>query len=239
MSSYPHELDANLECIWCREYNPSGFCDDRKSEEQQKTEAPQKDTEGKHDWSLLPFSQLEEVVRAFEWGTYHTPRPDGSKGYGVDNWKTHKPENAKRYYFAANMRHLLAWWGGETRDPSSGCHHLAHVVANCLILMFHEDERLGRGDYVFTGCQADPDLFVGTEDVKPGDLLDELSKQLPPEVLEEAKNYETMYDGESKFTVRRADRPPDTQPGEDWAGAGPEDFRGSDYPDYVPDPNEE
>jgi hypothetical protein len=33
------------------------------------------------------------------------------------------------------MRHAWAFWGGETYDPESGLHHLAHAVFHCFSLI--------------------------------------------------------------------------------------------------------
>jgi hypothetical protein len=38
-------------------------------------------------------------------------------------------------YYDAALRHLMAWFDGETIDPESGLSHLAHVMACCNILL--------------------------------------------------------------------------------------------------------
>jgi hypothetical protein len=38
-------------------------------------------------------------------------------------------------YYAAALRHLPAWRGGEELDPESGLTHLAHALANAAFLM--------------------------------------------------------------------------------------------------------
>lgn len=54
----------------------------------------------------------------------------GAAKYGRDNWKQcQEPER----YFAACQRHLWAFAGGETHDPESGLHHLAHAAASLMI----------------------------------------------------------------------------------------------------------
>ena len=80
----------------------------------------------KHDtekarWDLLPLDAVAPVVDVLTFG---------AKKYAPDNWKT-VPEWDRRYYAAA-MRHLVAWSQGEWLDPESGLPHLAH--ANCCIL---------------------------------------------------------------------------------------------------------
>lgn len=83
-----------------------------------------KDDSLKLRWNLLPTNSIEEVVKVLTFG--------GNK-YGDDNWKlvpNHKPR-----YFSAAMRHIWAWMKGETHDPESGYHHLAHAIASILFLM--------------------------------------------------------------------------------------------------------
>ena len=63
----------------------------------------------------------------------------GAAHYGDDNWR--RVDRARDRYFAAAMRHLIAWYGGESRDPESGHPHLAHAAASLMFLAWFE-----RGD---------------------------------------------------------------------------------------------
>lgn len=56
----------------------------------------------------------------------------GAKKYGPYNWREHAVSAS--VYQAAAMRHLLAWWSGESVDPESGQSHLAHAMA-CLAIV--------------------------------------------------------------------------------------------------------
>lgn len=89
--------------------------------------AGRKDDAGKPMFSQLPPGTLLDVV---------TVLTDGAHRYGGDNWK--RVENAHTRYFDAALRHLLAWWEGESIDPSSGRPHLAHAAANLLFLRWFE-----------------------------------------------------------------------------------------------------
>lgn len=82
-----------------------------------------KDDSGKLRWGLLPWGPVADIVAVMQWAI------DG-KGYEPDNWQ--RVPEARRRYFEAAQRHLLAWWGGERQDPESGLPHLAH--AGCCIL---------------------------------------------------------------------------------------------------------
>lgn len=87
-----------------------------------------KDDSKKPRWNLLPLKSTEEVVKVLTFG--------GNK-YGDDNWRlvpNHKPR-----YFSAALRHIWAWMRGETKDPESNHHHLAHAIC-CLLFLMERDE---------------------------------------------------------------------------------------------------
>lgn len=48
--------------------------------------------------------------------------------------------------FDACMRHLLAFWEGEDRDPESGLFHTAHAAWHCLALTAFIQRELGTDD---------------------------------------------------------------------------------------------
>jgi len=79
---------------------------------------------GKPQWSLLPFRALTQVVEVL---TY------GAKKYAPDNWK--KVPDARRRYTDAGFRHFTAYASGETHDPETGKHHLAHAICCMLYLV--------------------------------------------------------------------------------------------------------
>ena len=60
----------------------------------------------------------------------------GKSKYGSDNWK--QLANAEDRYFAAAMRHLMAWRLGEIQDTESGQSHLAHAACNLMFLSYFE-----------------------------------------------------------------------------------------------------
>lgn len=91
-------------------------------------EIGRKDDGGKMRWDLVPYGALEEVVRVLMFGATE---------YGEWNWT--KVDNWRWRYFNAALRHLIAWfWRGETQDPKTGLHHLAHAAVNCIFLI-HKD----------------------------------------------------------------------------------------------------
>lgn len=63
----------------------------------------------------------------------------GAKKYAPNNWQ--KVDNAEDRYYAAALRHLLAWRAGEKLDPESGLNHLKHVATNIMFLMYFEENK--------------------------------------------------------------------------------------------------
>lgn len=75
----------------------------------------------------MPWQQLQQVMAVIQYG---------KDKYGAYNW-THLKQPRERY-FAACMRHMLAWQKGELRDKESGLPHLAHAATNMLFLMWFD-----------------------------------------------------------------------------------------------------
>jgi len=86
-----------------------------------------KKDEGKNRWDLLPLAQVDEVVKVI---TYATTQ------YPINSWKR-LPDFNERFY-AAVMRHLVSWRGGEFNDKESGLPHLAHAACGLLYLLHGE-----------------------------------------------------------------------------------------------------
>lgn len=89
-----------------------------------------KDDAGKPRWSLIPWASMREVLGVLEYG---------ARKYDVDNWQ--RVPDARQRYFDAGMRHMLAWWQGERKDPESGWHHLAHAACCMLFLIWCDDQK--------------------------------------------------------------------------------------------------
>ena len=95
----------------------------RKKHKERSTSDPAVKGDGdKLRWDLVPIEALEEVVRVFNFG---------AKKYEDRNWE--KGMGWSRMYAAA-MRHLTAFWRGETFDKETGLHHCAHAAWCCLAL---------------------------------------------------------------------------------------------------------
>ena len=93
--------------------------------------AGRKDDDGKPRWDLLPFAEIEEVVKVL---TY------GARRYGDHNWR--QVENARDRYLAAALRHIVTHRQGARLDDESGMPHLAHAIASLLFIMAleHDDD---------------------------------------------------------------------------------------------------
>lgn len=114
------------------------FCDTCKAKQDNETHAAACDAllekagrkfdHGKLRWDLLPWPEVGEAVEVLTFGALK---------YEDDNWK--KVDLPRARYFAAALRHLIAWWGGERKDPESGRSHLAHAVCCLLFLMWFDN----------------------------------------------------------------------------------------------------
>jgi hypothetical protein len=82
-----------------------------------------KDDAGKTRWDLVPWEVMDEVARVLT---------KGAAKYGDDNWEL-VPDWGRRY-FAATLRHLMAWQRGESLDQETGEAHLAHAIC-CLLFL--------------------------------------------------------------------------------------------------------
>lgn len=60
----------------------------------------------------------------------------GAEKYEPNNWQ--KVEDAENRYYAAALRHLMAYRKGEKVDPESGISHLKHVATNIMFLLHFE-----------------------------------------------------------------------------------------------------
>ena len=58
----------------------------------------------------------------------------GAKKYGEYNWQA--VDNGDNRYYAAALRHLLAYRQGEIFDAESGLTHLSHAATNIMFLSY-------------------------------------------------------------------------------------------------------
>ena len=89
-----------------------------------------KHDQDKTQWWYLPTTVIKEVIDVLAYGDKKYPADDGC------NWK--RVDNAKKRYYSALMRHITAWWEGESHDSESGKHHLAHAITNLIFLLWFE-----------------------------------------------------------------------------------------------------
>ena len=89
-------------------------------------ETGKKNDDGKPQWDLLYYPAFESLVRVMMMGR---------DKYGFENWK--KPFDLRRLRNAM-MRHLVADLNGEYMDKESHEPHITHVMANCMMIFYHE-----------------------------------------------------------------------------------------------------
>lgn len=88
--------------------------------------------DGKLRWDLLPLAEIEDIVRVYT---------EGAKKYADNSWQD-IPDGFNRY-FAATMRHLVAYAKGERFDSDTGCMHLAQVVWNAIAMLYYDKHNKG------------------------------------------------------------------------------------------------
>ena len=88
----------------------------------EKQQATKADSE-KVRLELLPVRPLLDVGKVLTFG---------AKKYSERNWE--KGLAWSRPYAAA-LRHLFAWWSGETYDKETGLTHLAHALCEIMFLL--------------------------------------------------------------------------------------------------------
>lgn len=74
-------------------------------------------------YDLVPPSAIKGMAEVLTFG---------ARKYKPNNWQQcEEPER----YLAAMLRHIEAWRTGETTDPDSGMHHLAHAMTNMAFML--------------------------------------------------------------------------------------------------------
>jgi hypothetical protein len=78
--------------------------------------------------SVIPSTALLVMGQAMQ---------NGAEKYGSFNWREHNV--LASIYVDACMRHLMAWFDGESHAEDSGVHHLGHAMA-CLGILADAEE---------------------------------------------------------------------------------------------------
>ena len=63
----------------------------------------------------------------------------GADKYAPNSWQ--HVEDAEDRYYAALLRHLMAYRAGESVDKESGLSHLKHAACNVMFLLHFEQEK--------------------------------------------------------------------------------------------------
>lgn len=82
-----------------------------------------KETSGKPDLSLIPYSVLTALAQVLQFG---------AEKYGRGNWQK---GHASPDLVAAAARHLFKYNSGELLDPESGLPHLDHALTDLALLI--------------------------------------------------------------------------------------------------------
>lgn len=90
--------------------------------------------EGKPKMSFVARSLLIAIAYIME---------PGAIKYGRDNWKGGMLWSRP---YDALLRHLTAWWDGESVDRESGKSHLWHAACELMFLIEYEEKKIGSDD---------------------------------------------------------------------------------------------
>lgn len=77
-------------------------------------------------YDLIPWDQMGQLAKLYG---------KGAEKYDERNWELGIGWNL---CMASMMRHLTAFWNGESYDSETECHHLASVMFYCLAFMRFE-----------------------------------------------------------------------------------------------------
>lgn len=96
---------------------------------------------GKPKMDLLPAGPLAWVSHVLAFG---------AAKYKRGNWKQLDSREDWHRLLGATMRHVSMMIDGEWLDPESGLPHAAHVMCNCMFLLWHRDRRTGGDPFAVT-----------------------------------------------------------------------------------------
>jgi len=98
-------------------------------------------TEKKPNLNKIYPNFIQELAKVLDFG---------DEKYGVMNWKGYSNINE---LMSALMRHTSQLNGGELIDKQSGLSHLAHISANCMLLMWLLDNGIVSLDNLYYGTK--------------------------------------------------------------------------------------
>lgn len=81
---------------------------------------------GKLPVDLVPVCWIKGLAEVMKFG---------ATKYATRNWELGMKWSIP---YGCAMRHLMAWFEGESYDQESGLHHLLHAAWNCLAAYFYE-----------------------------------------------------------------------------------------------------
>ena len=109
-----------------------------------------KDDDDKPRMDLLPPEMLLGTAKVMAYG---------AKKYSANNW-AHGADWSR--YYAAMMRHVVAFWSGEDVDDESGMSHLHHASCCLSFLIAYEARGIGNDDRV--KIEETPDVNMAREE---------------------------------------------------------------------------
>lgn len=90
--------------------------------------------QGKTEFHLIPRDGLSELAKVYMFG---------AKKYAPYNWERGM---AWSRVYNSMLRHVYAYWDGETIDAETGLHHMAHAAWNAITLLVYSIRGVGEDD---------------------------------------------------------------------------------------------
>lgn len=94
-------------------------------------------------YDLLPVRPMNMIAEHFA---------AGADKYADHNYRRGYPWSLS---YAAAMRHMAAFWDGESYDAETGTHHLAAVAFHCMAMMEYDTDRPRYGRFDDRWCSVD------------------------------------------------------------------------------------
>lgn len=87
--------------------------------------------QGKISFALVPWVAVKALAQILNYG---------ARKYAARNWEMGMDWDRP---FDGCLRHLMAWWEGEDKDPDTGYSHLWHAFTNIAFLITYEQRGIG------------------------------------------------------------------------------------------------
>lgn len=126
---------------------------------------------------LVPSVLITEVAKVLGFG---------ADKYEANQWREGTDWNR---FYAAAMRHLLAWNEGETNDPESGINHLSHAACSLGFLLEYTNSKLGNDHRVARSNSDIPSKPIASLSLGKSETYPEVGTSSIPDHFSNVEKY--------------------------------------------------